>query len=164
MTKVKVAPPTAGALFSSPLGNIAATASDGGLRSIGFNLDVLSEVDQQPNPVFDALGAWLQAYFRRDFDRLPELPLELVGAPGDVAVWEQVRHIGVGRNRTYTELAQAVGRPGSARAVGGAVGRNPLLLVIPCHRVTGGGLALTGYAGGVERKAWLLRHEGLLLL
>ena len=159
-----MAPPTAAAAFSSPLGTIAATASDVGLRAVSFDVDLLAEVEQRPNAALDALARWLDAYFRRQFDALPDVPLEPVGTPVDHAVWMEVRKIGPGRSRTYTELATTVGRPGSARAVGGAVGRNPLLLIVPCHRVTGGGLALTGYAGGIERKAWLLRHEGLLLL
>lgn len=159
-----VAPPTAAAAFTSPIGTIAATASDVGLRAVSFDMDLLGEVEQGPNLALDALARWLDAYFRRQFDALPAVPTEPVGTPSDHAVWQEIRKIGPGHSRTYTELAVTVGRPGSARAVGGAVGRNPLLLVVPCHRVTGGGLRLTGYAAGIERKAWLLRHEGLLLL
>ena len=87
------------------------------------------------------------------------------GTPYQQCVWEQLRAIPRGSTRSYRQIAQAVeartGRRGSARAVGGAVGRNPLSVFVPCHRVVGSDGALTGYAGGVRRKIWLLRSEGV---
>ncbi len=112
----------------------------------------------EPTPLADEAARQVRAYLagqRREFD----LPLAPRGTDFQRAVWEQVSAIPYGRTRTYGEIAAALGRPGSARAVGAAVGRNPIWLAIPCHRVVGKGGALTGYAGGLERKAFLLALE-----
>jgi methylated-DNA-[protein]-cysteine S-methyltransferase len=84
------------------------------------------------------------------------------GTPFQRRAWEELRHIPRGTTVTYAELARRVGRPGAGRAVGGAVARNPISILVPCHRVVGTGGSLTGYAGGVERKRWLLELEGAL--
>jgi methylated-DNA-[protein]-cysteine S-methyltransferase len=89
-----------------------------------------------------------------------EVPLApATGTPFQLEVWRQVAAIPYGQTRTYGEVAAAAGRPGAHRAVGAAVGRNRQCLAVPCHRVVGTGGAVTGYAGGVERKRWLLRLE-----
>jgi methylated-DNA-[protein]-cysteine S-methyltransferase len=103
----------------------------------------------------------LDEYFagtRRSFD----LPLDPHGTPFQLAVWEQLRTIPPGTTTTYADVAARVGRPGASRAVGAAIGRNPISIVVPCHRVVGSGGSLTGYAGGIERKTALLRLEGAL--
>jgi methylated-DNA-[protein]-cysteine S-methyltransferase len=103
-------------------------------------------------------SAQLTAYFdgaRRNF----ELSLVLAGSPFFVRVWEAVRAIPFGETRAYGELAAAIGHPGAARAVGLANGRNPLPIIIPCHRLIGADGSLTGYGGGLPRKRWLLEHE-----
>jgi methylated-DNA-[protein]-cysteine S-methyltransferase len=100
----------------------------------------------------------LRSYFAgdlRDFD----LPLAPHGTPFQREVWSALRRIPYGRTISYAELAAAVGRPGAARAVGAANGRNPIAVVIPCHRVIGASGALTGYGGGLERKRLLLDLE-----
>ena len=74
-------------------------------------------------------------------------------------MWEALRAIPAGETRTYGELARELGRPGASRAVGAATGRNPISIIVPCHRLVGASGSLTGYAGGVERKRWLLDHE-----
>lgn len=107
---------------------------------------------------FAAARGQLREYFageRREF----ALPLALDGTPFRLAVWRALATIPYGATRTYGELAAAIGRPGAARAVGLANGRNPFAVVLPCHRVVGAGGGLVGYGGGLERKAWLLRHE-----
>jgi len=104
----------------------------------------------------------LREYFsriRREFD----LPLDVRGTPFQRAVWDQVARIPYGATTTYGEIAQRIERPGAARAVGAAVGANPLPIIIPCHRVIGAGGSLTGYGGGLEAKATLLQLEGVLL-
>ena len=104
----------------------------------------------------------LREYFsriRHEFD----LPLDVRGTPFQRAVWDQVAHIPYGATTTYGEIAQRIERPGAARAVGTAVGANPLPILIPCHRVIGAGGSLTGYGGGLEAKATLLQLEGVLL-
>jgi methylated-DNA-[protein]-cysteine S-methyltransferase len=100
----------------------------------------------------------LEEYFagtRTAFD----LPLELEGTPFQVMVWSALRDIPFGETISYGELARRVARPGASRAVGAANGRNPISIVIPCHRVIGADGRLTGYGWGHERKAWLLQHE-----
>ena len=89
------------------------------------------------------------------------LPLDPAGTPFQHQVWQALRGIPAGQTQSYGAIARALGRPQAARAVGAAVGRNPLSILVPCHRVLGNGGALTGYAGGLARKAALLRHEGL---
>lgn len=114
-------------------------------------------------PVFETARAWLRACFAGE--ALPELPpLRPAGTDFQKAVWQRLLAIPYGERRTYgglaSELEAVLGRKTSARAVGAAVGRNPISLLIPCHRVVGSGGSLTGYAGGVERKAFLLALEG----
>jgi methylated-DNA-[protein]-cysteine S-methyltransferase len=90
------------------------------------------------------------------------VPLDPAGTPFQQAVWARLRGIAPGTLSRYGEIAAALGRPGAARAVGAAVGRNPVSIAVPCHRVVGRDGALTGYAGGLPRKQALLRHEGSL--
>ena len=106
----------------------------------------------------DELRSQLDEYFageRRAFD----LPLAPRGTPWQRAVWAALLEIPYGETITYTELAARAGRPGAARAAGAANGRNPIAVLIPCHRVIGTAGGLTGYAGGVDAKAWLLALE-----
>src|SRR5205085_6126956 len=92
-----------------------------------------------------------------------DLPLAPAGTDFDREVWAELAQVGYGRTISYGELADRIGRPGSARAVGAANGRNPIALIVPCHRVIGSSGALTGYAYGVDRKRALLELEGVLL-
>lgn len=102
----------------------------------------------------------LEAYFAGDLTGLNDLPVSLAGTPFQQRVWLALREIPVGQTLNYGKLARIVGVPTGARAVGSANGLNPIGLVLPCHRVIGANQSLTGYAGGIERKRWLLRHEG----
>jgi methylated-DNA-[protein]-cysteine S-methyltransferase len=107
---------------------------------------------------FAEAQAQLDQYFagtRRQFD----LPLELHGTPFQVDVWTALRAIPYGETTTYAAIAEAIGRPAAVRAVGAANGRNPISIIVACHRVIGADGGLTGYGWGVERKAWLLEHE-----
>jgi methylated-DNA-[protein]-cysteine S-methyltransferase len=106
----------------------------------------------------------LARYFEGDIPALARIPIEPGGTPFQRAVWDAMRGIEPGTCRTYSRLAAEVGRPQAVRAVGAASARNPIALVIPCHRVVGADGSLVGYAGGVERKRWLLRHEGASLV
>ena len=108
--------------------------------------------------VFAEVGRQLDAYFdgrRRAFD----LPLAPAGTPFQLAVWEKLRRIPYGETTTYGAIARRIGRPAASRAVGAAVGRNPISIIVPCHRVVGGDGALTGFAGGLDRKRTLLALE-----
>ena len=107
---------------------------------------------------FALLRAQLDEYFAGEIDTF-EVPLAPAGTPWQQAVWSALLEVPYGETITYTELAARAGRPGAARAAGTANGRNPISILVPCHRVVGTSGALTGYAGGVDAKAWLLAHE-----
>lgn len=110
------------------------------------------------DPLLDETARQLNEYFageRRDFD----LPLHPHGTDFQQQVWRALREIPYGRTWSYGELAQHIGKPSASRAVGLANGRNPISIVIPCHRVIGANGSMTGYGGGIERKRWLLAHE-----
>ncbi|PWC20843.1 methylated-DNA--[protein]-cysteine S-methyltransferase [Brenneria roseae subsp. roseae] len=102
----------------------------------------------------------LQRYFAGDLTVIETLPVASVGTEFQQQVWSQLRQIPAGQIMTYGTLAARLGRPTASRAVGMANGSNPVSIVVPCHRVIGANGALTGYAGGVHRKQWLLTHEG----
>jgi len=106
----------------------------------------------------------LHEYFAGNLAVIDDLPTETAGTPFQREVWKALREIPCGQVIHYGQLAEMLGRAGAARAVGAANGSNPVSIVVPCHRVIGRNGTLTGYAGGVERKEWLLRHEGYLLL
>ena len=153
----------------SPLGELL-LASDGdavtglwfeGQRSFAATLD--PEHEERPLPVFEAAAAWLDRYFARR-DPGPTPPLAPRGTPFQREVWDLLRQIPYGETRSYGDLARELaarrGLPSlSAQAVGGAVGRNAISILIPCHRCVGADGSLTGYAGGLDRKAALLRLE-----
>ena len=111
----------------------------------------------------EALGVRerLDAYFGGDFAAFAGLPLATNGSPFQQAVWAALRAIPPGTTATYGALARGLGLPNGARAVGLANGSNPIGVIVPCHRVIGADGTLTGYAGGLHRKHWLLRHEGV---
>lgn len=159
--------------YSSPLGPVT-LASDGealvglwlqGQKSVS---DAAStELEQRDGlPVFQEGKDWLEAYFAGERPDASQLALAPAGSPFCQAVWRMLREIPYGATTTYGEIARKMaaltGKPGmAAQAVGGAVGHNPISLIIPCHRVIGAGGSLTGYAGGLAQKVWLLRHEGV---
>ena len=106
----------------------------------------------------------LREYFAGNLSIIDTLPTATGGTPFQREVWKTLRTIPCGQVMHYGQLAEQLGRPGAARAVGAANGSNPISIVVPCHRVIGRNGTMTGYAGGVQRKEWLLRHEGYLLL
>jgi methylated-DNA-[protein]-cysteine S-methyltransferase len=113
-------------------------------------------------PVLVEARRQLSGYFARDLKAF-DLPLAPVGTPFQLDVWAALREIPYGETASYAEIARRVGRPGAFRAVGLANGRNPVSIVVPCHRVIGSGGALTGYGGGMDRKRALLDLEAALL-
>lgn len=112
--------------------------------------------------IFVHLHAELQAYFHGAVKQFT-VPLQPEGTPFQQEVWRALIAIPFGETRTYAQQAHMVGRPSAVRAVGAANGRNPIGIVIPCHRVIGARGVLTGYAGGLDKKEFLLKHEGILL-
>ncbi len=152
-------PVTALARYRSPLGTITIEASDAGVCGIRFG------AGERARPPIGALARAhvtsamraLEEYFG---GRQPEMPaLDLRGSPFQRRVWGELLQIPYGEVRTYGEIAVRLGRPGAARAVGGANHRNPVAILVPCHRVVERGGRLGGYGGGVEVKRWLLAHE-----
>ena len=119
-------------------------------------------------PVLAQAREWLDRYFAGEKPGIQELPLAPAGTPFQQVVWQLLCEIPYGEVVTYGALAQKLstqlGHQTSGRAVGGAVGRNPISIIVPCHRVVGADGSLTGYAGGTDRKRWLLEHEGAALL
>jgi len=116
-------------------------------------------------PATDRLGLAqsLRRYFKGDLRALDNVPVRADGTPFQQQVWAALRRIPAGRTTTYASLAAELGRPSAQRAVGAANGANPISIVVPCHRLVGQGGDLTGYGGGLDRKRWLLRHEGAVL-
>lgn len=111
-------------------------------------------------PVPVALAEAFAGYFRGAFDSFDEIMTGRFGSPFERAVWAALRAIPPGKTRSYAAIAAMLGDTAKARAVGAANARNPLAIIVPCHRVIGSDGALTGYAGALARKEWLLRHEG----
>lgn len=147
----------------SPIGPLLLTADDGGLTRLYMEVRKHGPDEVQPewrrdNSAFTEACRQLDEYFageRTVFD----LPLNPAGTPFQLRVWEALKTIPYGEIRSYGEIAEQIGRPGAARAVGLANGRNPISIVVPCHRVIGASGALTGYGGGLERKQYLLDLE-----
>jgi methylated-DNA-[protein]-cysteine S-methyltransferase len=157
------------ASISSPLGPLTARAEDNALTGLWFNdqkhfpADASRWLSVPAHPLFNALQNWLQDYFAGKF-REPPFSLRLSGTPFQKAVWELLQKIPYGQTTTYGQIASQLetSRKHSAvlaRAVGGAVGHNPISILVPCHRVLGINGKLTGYAGGLDRKRALLRLE-----
>lgn len=117
-------------------------------------------LDQARDP--GGLTRALHTYFKGDIEAIDRLPVETAGTPFQTSIWRALRKIRRGTTISYAELARRVGRPRAVRAAGLANGRNPISIVVPCHRVIGSNGSLTGYGGGLPRKKWLLEHEGAL--
>jgi methylated-DNA-[protein]-cysteine S-methyltransferase len=144
---------------------MTALATDLGLAGLWFDGQkhhpgpMVAPEDPQ-HPMLQATARWLRAYWARTQDGEPTPTLDLTsGTPFQRAVWAALLRIPPGTTSTYAVMAAAAGSPAAVRAAGAAIGRNPISLVVPCHRVLGRGGALTGYAGGLERKRALLAHE-----
>ena len=150
--------------IESPVGALTIVASDHGLRAILWPNDdparvrLTDTVNDPGHPVISAAAAQLAEYFageRSEFD----VPLDAVGTEFQRSAWDVLRTIPFGTTVSYGEQAERMGDRRKARAVGAAHGRNPISLIVPCHRVVRASGALTGFAGGTDTKAWLLDHE-----
>ena len=144
----------------SPLGLLTLAANDEALTGVWFDAPTQAHwVFSDAHPVLCQARAELMEYFagqRQTFD----VPLQPQGTAFQQAVWAQLLTVGFGETSTYGALAAAIGKPKAARAVGAAVGANPLSIIVPCHRILGYNGNLTGYAWGLERKVALLKLEG----
>ncbi|QJR80752.1 methylated-DNA--[protein]-cysteine S-methyltransferase [Alteromonas pelagimontana] len=154
--------------IKSPCGSICVTADDNGITAVRFieprflgqtSCD-LAPSDLAPSELTQEACQQLQAYFAGKLQRF-DLPLSMQGTPFQQQVWRALSEVEFGTTASYGIIAQKVGRPKGARAVGMANGRNPIAIVVPCHRIIGSNGRLTGYAGGMQRKAYLLNLEGV---
>jgi methylated-DNA-[protein]-cysteine S-methyltransferase len=146
-------------LHTYAMGTLALVAGDEGLEQIRFEgTPPASAVPSPDHPVLKETIRQLDAYFARDL-RDFDLPISLKGTPFQVAAWRALRQIPYGATRSYAEQAKAIGSPSAVRAVGAANGRNPIPIVIPCHRVIGSNGKLTGFGGGLPLKRYLLDLE-----
>jgi methylated-DNA-[protein]-cysteine S-methyltransferase len=165
------APPAGSILvdeIESPIGRIVIAVRDGRLCALEFGrARVVRSMAVRYGPVprvrvrdpFGISGK-IRAYLAGDLTAVDRIPVDTGGTLFQRQVWQALRRIRPGRTRSYGELAHALGHGAAARAVGAANGRNPISIVVPCHRLVGGDASLTGYGGGLWRKRWLLRHEG----
>jgi methylated-DNA-[protein]-cysteine S-methyltransferase len=149
-------------VIDSPYGPLTLVADDGVLCGLYMtdqrhrpSEETFGEPDKSP---FAEAEEQLEAYFAGELQDFT-LELRLHGTPFQRSVWDQLRHIPYGETRSYGQLADALGSPGASRAVGLANGRNPIGIIVPCHRVIGAGGSLTGYGGGLDRKRRLLEFE-----
>ena len=155
--------------FEAPFGVLTVVGSDLGIRYVMFDNDAhpkpLERLHISDTEIHDSVNdaiTQLQEYCdgsRRDFD----LPLDLQGTEFQVAAWRALADIPYGRTASYGQQAASIGRPKAVRAIGGANGRNPVAIVLPCHRIVGADGSLTGFGGGIVVKKWLLDHEQSIL-
>jgi methylated-DNA-[protein]-cysteine S-methyltransferase len=155
--------------IASPLGRIVIAARDGRLCALEFDRARVRRAMARrfpgvpPTPSRDPFGisTRIRAYLAGDFATLDLIVVDPGGTPFQQRVWRALRRIRAGRTESYGALARALRLGSAARAVGAANGSNPISIVVPCHRLIGGDASLTGYGGGLWRKRWLLRHEGM---
>jgi len=154
--------------ITTPIGTLRAIASDKGLRALILDDgDEFRRVRIDPgdvagsdSPILDQAMTELREYFAGDRTQFT-LPLDPAGTEFQKTVWSSLSRIPSGSTSSYAEQAAAIGRPSAVRAVASANGRNPLAVIVPCHRVIGADGSLTGFAWGLDTKQWLLRHEGV---
>lgn len=148
-------------VIDSPVGFLRITGNDEAVFEISF-VDKAIQSDNQPPKEVNKCGKQLLEYFanqRKTFD----LTLKPAGTDFQQSVWNALNSIEFGKTTTYARQARKLGDLKAIRAVGTANGKNPIPIVIPCHRVIGSDGSLTGYAGGLDKKEWLLKHEGVIL-
>ena len=154
-------------LDETPIGPLFLTFTDKGLAALDFGDHGCQASPTTPppaalRPMIEATKQALNRYFDAGAADFADLPLDLQGTPFQLRVWQELRQIPRGRAISYKELARRAGSPQASRAVGQANGRNPVPIIVPCHRVIAADGSLGGYSSGLERKRWLLKHEGAM--
>ncbi|MFN6140387.1 MAG: methylated-DNA--[protein]-cysteine S-methyltransferase [Planctomycetota bacterium] len=159
--------------LSTPVGRMLALATGQGLCGLEYCQSARQELWKNrqsrwfpdtklvsgDHPYLTQCQRWLDAYFHSHWDQLPKVQLDQRGSAFELQVWQSMLKIPRGQTQTYKELAIVLGNPNASRAVGNASRRNPISLIVPCHRVIGTNASLTGYGGGLENKDYLLVHE-----
>lgn len=154
-------------MYQSPIGNLIIVTSETHLIGLWKEEQIKNGFIFNDNlEIINKTVNWLDRYFNLENPLLKDLELELVGTPFQIEVWKILLDIPYGEVITYGDISKIIAkRRGlkrmSAQAVGGAVGSNPISIIVPCHRVMGSNNNLTGYGGGIDMKVWLLKHEGL---
>jgi methylated-DNA-[protein]-cysteine S-methyltransferase len=147
--------------LSTPVGLLTVVTSPTALLAVHFGESSFSKAPSDAaSPRHTDVIARLTAYFNGDRAAIDEIPVEPAGTDFQRQVWLMLRRIPAGTTWSYRQLAERIERPAAVRAVGAANGANPIPIVLPCHRVIGSDGRLVGYGGGMERKKWLLAHEG----
>lgn len=147
-------------IIDTPLGKLQVYCTENAITILDFSIDAEKESVEVPLILQNSLTQ-LQEYFEQKRTTFT-LPLAPQGTPFQLSVWAALQEIPYGKTLSYLQLSQELGNEKAIRAVGTANGRNPIPIIIPCHRVIGSDNSLTGYAGGLWRKKWLLEHEGIL--
>jgi len=146
----------------SPIGELTLVSSGEALTGLYMELHKWGpkqdERWRRDDFALEPASHWLAAYFEGAASQF-DMPLSFVGTEFQKRVWKALCEIPFGETMSYGELAESIGAPRAVRAVGAAVGRNPISIIVPCHRVIGSNGSLTGFGGGMERKRWLLEHE-----
>jgi methylated-DNA-[protein]-cysteine S-methyltransferase len=155
--------------LKAPFGRIVVVASDRGVHNVMFDPDDLPRslegctvIEKPSHPVVAETLRQLREYFagtRTSFD----VKLDLDGTEFQIAAWKALAKVKFGRTASYAQQATSIGRPTATRAVGAANGKNPVAIILPCHRIVGANGSLTGFAGGLDTKKWLLDHEQKVL-
>ena len=158
--------------LESPIGALGlATDAEGVVRGVSFGDGLAPAMRRaypaaalEEGPAPEAVAATLAAYFGGARDALEGMRWAVEGDHFNARVWRELARVPAGSTISYGEMARRAGEPGAAQAAGVALNRNPIPLILPCHRVIGADGALVGFGGGIARKEWLLRHEGALLI
>jgi methylated-DNA-[protein]-cysteine S-methyltransferase len=156
---VQNAEKTAIAFFDSPIGPLKLVAENSALISLKF-LREIPDIAPQPDAFLEQVMRQLDEYFRHKRQKF-EIALAPKGTPFQIKVWQALLQIPYGQTASYKDIALAIGRPKAFRAVGLANGRNPIPIIIPCHRVIRTNGELGGFSSGLRIKRWLLKHEGI---
>lgn len=147
-------------VIDSPIGKLHLNFSDAALHAVSIvNETAISPESVHSNEQYSQRSAF-QRYFAGDLEALTDLTIEMHGTPFQQSVWQQLRRIPPGKTISYAELAKRIGNSKAVRAVGSANGRNPLCIIVPCHRVISADGSLGGFSAGLDAKRWLLNHEG----
>ena len=146
--------------MESPIGWVAIKADDMGLTSLWF-CEAEEKGESKPNAITEQCEQEIREYFAGE-RKVFTVPLNPEGTPFQKRVWRALLGLDFGQSASYLDISKILGDEKLTRAVGSANGKNPIAVIVPCHRVIGSDGSLTGYAGGMQRKKWLLQHEGVI--
>ncbi|MDK2805978.1 methylated-DNA--[protein]-cysteine S-methyltransferase [Thermoanaerobacterium thermosaccharolyticum] len=147
--------------LDTPIGRLMIYAGENGIIRIDFPRDRYMKCDRGTNEFIDSCKNQLRLYFDGELKEF-KIKLDIRGTDFQKLVWQELMKIPYGFYTTYGEIAKRIGKPNASRAVGNALNKNPIPIVIPCHRVIGSDMTLKGFGGGLNIKAFLLKHEGIV--